>query len=159
MGFEFRNTSYCDYMQIDRVGFPLVTTLMVSSSSVADYNAAPTSENINAWVTEINSTFFDLHPELDAEIQSNGLTPSDFQVYSEQLTPLVVPDTLKLDPTAPDGFPNGRRLEEPTLDLVLALLLLDLSVDPIDALANLPLGPGANDVALPGTWPHVAGPQ
>ena len=68
----------------------------------------------------------------------------------------VVPDTLKIDLTAAAGFPNGRKLEDPVIDVTLAVVLLDLtqfhldvSVDEVD-IAQLALGQGVS-VTLEGS--------
>ncbi len=38
---------------------------------------------------------------------------------------LIVPDTLRLDPSVDAGFPNGRRLADPVIDVTLGVLLLN----------------------------------
>lgn len=40
---------------------------------------------------------------------------------------LILPDTLRIDPTAPAGFPNGRQLTDDVIDPILSVLLLNLS--------------------------------
>lgn len=158
MGFEFRDDSYCDYAQVDRTGFPLVTTLLIDS--VDAYNQSTPAQDLTlSFFVEVNSRLMELHPELDAEIQALGLTPCSFGGCNAQLTDVLVPDVLSLDPDGADAFPNGRRLEEPAMDLVLALMLLDLDLEPLEALADEPLGPPVGDVASLPTWPYVAGPQ
>ena len=39
----------------------------------------------------------------------------------------VIPDTLTLNLAAPSGFPNGRRLEDPVIDVTLAVIFLNLA--------------------------------
>ena len=39
---------------------------------------------------------------------------------------LIRPDTLRVDPTAPSGFPNGRELDDAVIDPILSALLLNL---------------------------------
>ena len=42
-----------------------------------------------------------------------------------------MPDTLKFDLSQPDGFPNGRRLQDRVIDTLLGLILnLDLTKFP-----------------------------
>ncbi len=72
---------------------------------------------------------------------------------------LVIPDTLTLDPTRPSVFPNGRALSDPVIDYTLAMLFLDLSREPIDALHRIPLNPPANDRPFRAGFPHLAPPQ
>ena len=68
---------------------------------------------------------------------------------------LVVPDTLTIDLSQPAGFPNGRRLEDPVVDLTLAVLFLDLTKEPVTRFANLPLDPTTNDVPLRPNFPYL----
>lgn len=85
--------------------------------------------------------------------------------FNQQVAPgvsvasLVIPDTIKMDLTKPNGFPNGRRLEDPVVDLTLAALFLDLTKHPVTLLASLPLNPSGNDVPFPGAFPYVAPAQ
>ena len=71
----------------------------------------------------------------------------------------VVPDTLTLDLSATSGFPNGRKLADPVIDVTLAVIFLDLSVNGPGTLAGLPLNPPANDVSFRDTFPYLAAPQ
>ena len=57
---------------------------------------------------------------------------------------LLTRDTLRLDLTRPNGFPNGRRLQDPVIDLTLAYLFTDLSKNSIDAVAKLAVNPPSN---------------
>lgn len=71
------------------------------------------------------------------------------------VTNLVVPDTVKLDVTKPNGFPNGRQLTDPVVDVTLAVLFLDLTKHPANLLASLPLNPPGNLETLPSTFPYL----
>jgi hypothetical protein len=75
------------------------------------------------------------------------------------LSLLVSADTLKVDLGAPAGFPNGRRLTDPVIDLTLAVLFLDLRRHPVTTLADLPLNPRANDRPFRDAFPYLAPPQ
>ena len=79
----------------------------------------------------------------------------------KSLRTLIVPDTLRLDLSRPSGFPNGRRLEDPVIDILLSFLFLDFTVtgqSPM-TLANLPLNPAGNDVPFDSRFPYMAQPQ
>ena len=79
----------------------------------------------------------------------------------QTLRSLIVPDTVKLDLTRPSGFPNGRDLDDPVIDITLAALFLDFGVtgqSPM-TLANLPLNPPGNDRPFTSTFPFLAPPQ
>lgn len=77
-------------------------------------------------------------------------------VNGRTVASLVVPDVLTLDLNQPGGFPNGRRLDDPVIDLELAALFLDLSKVPVTVLANLPLDPGGPDRVGNGSFPYIA---
>ena len=72
---------------------------------------------------------------------------------------LVVPDTIKLDLSKASGFPNGRRLEDPVADILLAVLFLDMTKVSPATFAQLPLNPPANDRTFLTTFPFAAAPQ
>lgn len=69
---------------------------------------------------------------------------------------LVVPDVLTLDMSQAGGFPNGRKLTDPVIDLELAALFLDLRKHPVDTLARIPLNPSGNDEPYPDGFPYLA---
>jgi hypothetical protein len=71
------------------------------------------------------------------------------------VTNLVIPDTVKLDVTKPNGFPNGRQLTDPVVDITLAVLFLDLTKHPANLFATLPLNPPRNTETLPSTFPYL----
>jgi len=79
----------------------------------------------------------------------------------QTLRGLIVPDTLKLDLTRPALFPNGRKREDPVIDITLAALFLDFTVTGQSPMtfANLPLNPPGNDKPFSSTFPFLAPPQ
>ena len=74
---------------------------------------------------------------------------------------LVIPDVLTIDPSLAAGFPNGRKLADPVIDVTLAAIFLDIDAPGQSAatLAQIPLNPSANDVPLPSAFPFLAPPQ
>lgn len=71
----------------------------------------------------------------------------------------VVPDTLKINLAAASGFPNGRRLPDPVIDVTLAVIFLDLTRHAPDLFARLPVNPPANDKAFLSAFPYLATPH
>ena len=71
----------------------------------------------------------------------------------------VIPDTLTLNLSAPSGFPNGRRLQDPVIDVTLAVIFLDLGVHSAALFAGLPVNPAANDRPFRTSFPYLAAPQ
>lgn len=71
---------------------------------------------------------------------------------------ILIPDILDLDLAAPSGFPNGRDLDDPVIDLVLAAIFLDLSRHPVTTFVGLPVNPNVFDQPLRTTFPFYARP-
>ena len=73
----------------------------------------------------------------------------------------IIPDTLKLNLAAPSGFPNGRTLTDPVIDVTLAIIFLDINAagQSPSTLANVPLNPATNDVSFRTTFPYLASAQ
>lgn len=71
----------------------------------------------------------------------------------------VVPDVLTLNLAGASGFPNGRRLADPVIDVTLNIIFLDLTRTGAGTLAGVPVNPSANDVAFRTTFPYLAPPQ
>lgn len=94
-------------------------------------------------------TSFNVQRCLDQTVGAGGPTVAS----------LVVPDTLTLNLATTSGFPNGRKLTDPVIDVTLAVIFLDLTKHSPLALANLPLNPAANDVAFQSAFPYLAAPQ
>ncbi|MEZ4240136.1 MAG: DUF4331 family protein [Myxococcota bacterium] len=104
-----------------------------------------------------------LHGALDDDLVGLGLTPCGGSATEpsigqciDQAAPFVVPDTLTIDVTGAAGFPNGRALADPVIDVTLALILLDLSVHDVTLFATLPLNPPANDAPFSASFPYLA---
>ena len=73
----------------------------------------------------------------------------------------AVPDVLRINTSAAAGFPNGRKPADPVIDVILAVLLLDVNAEGQSpaTFASLPLNPPANDVAFRASFPFLAPPQ
>src|SRR5262249_54870410 len=112
----------------------------------------------SAFVDDMTAAVTGIHMALDDDLMGAGLVPCAVDVCMGQAAPLVVPDTLKIDTTMAAGFPNGRLLTDPVMDVTLAVLLLDLSMGGQTAgtLAGVPINPTANDVAFETAFPYVA---
>ncbi|WP_146157184.1 DUF4331 domain-containing protein [Enhygromyxa salina] len=77
-----------------------------------------------------------------------------------QAIQVVVPDTLRIDLEIDPGFPNGRTLADPAMDMMLSLLLLDQDEpgQDINTLIGL-LNPTSNDVPFSSQFPYLAPPH
>jgi hypothetical protein len=154
----------------------------------------PTSDVAGIYTDQIGDALNLLH--IGTGVAGNGLNddltgvnlpvcrhPSDLDVGDEcvrQAAPFIIPDVLTIDTTAAAGFPNGRQLEDRVMDIILALVLLDVDdaqLDPtpdpdpngvpLTVLFDLdpategdqPLNPAANDVDFLADFPYVAPPH
>ena len=95
-----------------------------------------------------------------ATSQSVDVTPCLAQkVGTRSVADLVVPDSIQLNMGAASGFPNGRKLLDPVVDVTLAVLFLNLGVHGADTFAKIPLDPSGNDVPLPAAFPWLGAAQ
>lgn len=81
------------------------------------------------------------------------------EVGGTSVANLIIPDTITIDFAQPAGFPNGRRLADPVIDVTLAVIFLDLDVHSPTTLANVPVNPAANDRPFLTGFPFAAPPQ
>ncbi len=170
LAFVFATDPASSYTRVDRMGMPAIATVVITSKD--DYNKADPSDDANLdFAGEIVTNVSGLHTALDDDLTNAGLVPCNvdpndpFNATTSkcitQAAPLVVPDTVTIDTTTAAGFPNGRKLADPVVDVTLAVILLDLSAQGQSAttLANLPLNPTANDKAFLTDFPYLAPPH
>lgn len=182
--FQFARNGLDDYTQVDRVGIPGVNTGLNLLGDKDAYNAgSPADDAALVFAANIFESMETLHlgapgmhvagnTGLDDDLMSLGLEPCvppplPMDNCDDQGGPLAIPDTLFIDLDIPAGFPNGRALDYPVMDAVLAVLLLDLDAHDISTFSDLDedgtpgpsLNPLANDVELPVAWPYLAPPH
>jgi Domain of unknown function (DUF4331) len=171
-GFQFATESFDAYTQIDRHGAVEAGTAGIaapeglgfnegSDISIRDsYNASnPAEDAAGTWLGDISASVSFFHDALDDDLLSLGLTPATVERSLMQAGPVIVPDTIKWDPSQPTAYPNGRALEDPVVDITLAAVLLDLGEHPLSTFADLPLNPPANDVPFESEFPFLAAPH
>lgn len=161
--FVFDDTPPDQMVQLDRMGMPAVATAVISADMKDAYNeASPTVDATDAFVPDIVANVVGLHAALDDDLTTAGFIPCEPNLCAAQAAPLVIPDTLKIDVSQTSGFPNGRRLEDPVVDITLAVVLLDLSPmtgQTAASFAGLPLNPTENDKPFLADFPYVAEPH
>lgn len=167
-GFQFADDPYDAYEQIDRHAAPEAGTAGIEAPAGLgnapirdDYNASDPIEDVEgAWVAEITESVTQIHGILDDDLVALNLVPATVDEAIMQAAPVIVPDTIKFDPFTEASFPNGRRLEDPVVDITLAAVLLKLGPNqPLTLFADLPLNPPANDVAFKNSFPYLADPH
>lgn len=158
--FVFAMDAPASYTRVDRMGMPAIATAVISSGNKDAYNEdSPAGDAAGHWVADITNNVMALHGALDDDLSGLGLTPCATGDCVGQAAPLVVPDVLSVDPSAASGFPNGRRLSDPVIDVTLAVVLLDLATHPVTLFADLPLNPPANDRVFSNAFPYLAAPH
>ncbi len=172
-GFIFPTTPLDGYVQTDRHGAVEAGTAgiaaaqglglqMGSDITIRDaYNASdPEADAAGTWLAEITNSVKFFHEALDDDMMSLNLVPATIEDTIAQVGPVLIPDTLKYDPAKPTAYPNGRRLEDPVVDITFAAVLLKLGpTQPLSLFADLPLGPPANDVSFKTEFPFLAAPH
>lgn len=164
--FDFRTNAPQDYARVDRSGMPAISTALIASKD--SYNQSnPTDDIAGTFVPEILNSLQTLHGALDSQLVDLGLTPCTVVgdgtgSCAAFAVPLIIPDTVKLDTTAAAGFPNGRLLSDPVIDVTLAVALLELTGDTPPHTATTLVGllnPAENDKAFPAEFPFLASPH
>jgi hypothetical protein len=190
--FIFREDAADAYTRVDRMGMPAVSTALISSDGLGDpalgkndYNdanpvddATPGQAGLPQFAVEIVTNLTGLHGALDDDIAGFGLTACTMDdgdgdglpdCVGQAVVPdgpsvvsLVIPDHLTINPAAASGFPNGRLLQDPVMDVTLAVILLDMTVHNPTSIVGA-LNPTANDLGVEGaflsTFPYLHPPH
>ncbi len=133
--FDFDNSAPSAYTQIDRHGAVEAGTVGIGGQFGFDapairslYNQAnPAIDATGRFVPDIRASVVFFLGALTDDLTGLGLVPATVEKSLAQAGPVLVPDTIKLDPTKPVSYPNGRNIEDPEVDRTLAAALLDLS--------------------------------
>ncbi|MEX1368569.1 MAG: DUF4331 family protein [Nannocystaceae bacterium] len=183
---EFGKLDPDAYTRVDRMGFPAINTGLIIAGDKDAYNAAsPADDAALAFATDIFTSLEILHigvpgmqsPDntgLDDDLAALTLQPCvtpglPMDTCDDQGGPFAIPDVITIEVGGADAFPNGRRLADPVMDIVLAVLLLDLSVSETAILTFLDLdgdgtfgpslNPLENDLEFNSDFPYVAAPH
>jgi hypothetical protein len=179
--FEFEEAPFGAYTQVDRMGFPALNTGLNLLGDKDEYNAAsPADDAALMFRMNIDQSLETLHlgapgmqvadnTGLDDDLISLGLEPCvppplPMDTCDNQTGPFAVPDTIRIDLDNPAVFPNGRSVDFPVMDVIFAVLLLDLNTHDVTTFLDLDgdgtfgpsLNPLANDVDFPGEFPYLA---
>lgn len=77
-------------------------------------------------------------------------------INGRKLIDIMIPDMVVLDLSQPAGFPNGRKLDDPVIDIFLAGLFLDQARHTPYTLVNIPLNSNFFDQPLRTSFPYFA---
>jgi hypothetical protein len=179
----FRTDAPAMYRRVDRMGMPAVSTALIGSARKNAYNDVTTRMEHGTFATDFITSLTGLHMALDRHLMAANLRPCSMsmtmdmigglpQCLGQEYAPgatvasLVLPDdALNVNPSGAAGFPNGRRLQDPVIDVTLAVLLLNLGgscgmgLCNATTLAGIPLNPGMNDRPFLTTFPYLATPH
>lgn len=128
--------------------FPALPMLL-AVAACGDNSAAPPVATPPPTPPPVSGTQYDVSNCLNQAIPGAGTTVAG----------AVVPDTLTLNLAAASGFPNGRRLTDPVIDVTLAVIFLDLTRNSPGVFAGLPVNPAANDLPFRPAFPYLAAAQ
>ena len=165
--FVFSKADPATYTRVDRMGAPVVATVLLPTAQKDRFNAGD-PEDDGDFAEFMIPTLNRLHFELDDALRAAGFTPCAVDVCTRQAVPGIIPDVLRLQLDRLDGFPNGRRLEDSVVDRILAIALLDLTTPgavcngkacTVDSLVTLPLNPAFNEVPLQASFPYLGLPH
>ena len=163
------------YVRVDRMGQPAVGTALLSRAPGSRPNGDNQRDALNrgspasdtSFVPEMLATLTTLLQQLNPAFAAAGVTPCSKGVGSAinidkcvvQVAPVIVPDVVTFDLDRPTSWPNGRGFDDPVVDRLLALALIDLDVYDINLLWNLPLNPPGNEGnrsdQSPGVFPYL----
>ncbi len=181
--YNFREDAADAYTRVDRMGFPALNTALIADENKDAYNAgSPADDVAGTFAGDAVGTLQFLHGSFDPgstglnddlvlanTLLGTDLTPCGATVMNNscllQAVPLAFPDVLLLNTGETTGFPNGRTLEVPVIDVILAAVLIEAEtiadllvfadLDPADDEVH-GLSQSPNDVAFPGAFPYLA---
>ncbi len=142
-----------EFLNIDRMGVPAVNVALVPFANKNAYNASSTLKD--------HKDKFGIGATLTALLTGLGKTPAEQTAIIGTLASVAVAkgDLLRLDTTkanagtgggiGANGFPNGRRLKDDTIDIILGILAGGTLGDNVNA----------SDVTPTNAFPFLALPQ
>ncbi|VAW43346.1 hypothetical protein MNBD_CHLOROFLEXI01-1519 [hydrothermal vent metagenome] len=134
---------------IDRMGKPVLNTVLISSGNKDAYNATTPAEDVAVWSGEFEASLLAL-----SGLDGTGYT----QAEAEFVTSLLLPDVLTLDTTSDAGFTtaplNGRQPAEDVIDFALFVVTGGLGANGSPVLTGDCVD--ANDVPFLATFPYLA---
>jgi hypothetical protein len=107
-------------VQFDRMGVAGVNTVFIPSDAKDDYNSGDPLTDDMDYGEAVEATTQALR---DAVGSVPGFPAEDLGLATAQVRAIVNPDKVVLDLSAPDGFPNGRKLDDDVIDAALQVTL------------------------------------
>lgn len=164
--FSFETADKSAYLRVDRMGQPVVATVLLKTADKDAFNSTDPAEDAD-YSSLMLERLRELHTGLDDALIAKGITPCALDVCTRQVVNKIIPDTLQLDLSQPDGFPNGRRFEDITVDRILSMALADTTTPgdcngrpcTVQAFELLPSNPTRNESPFLAQFPYLAPPH
>lgn len=176
--YAFADEEPDGYAAVDRAGVPGLAPLFITSLDA--YNQATPADDVDGtFTTQIVAQLEALHVGLADDFaearfatcatveRADDVTEVTLDDCLLQLEALLIPDALKLDVAEDSAFPNGRTLEDPALDVLLGVTLLDVRFGGSTTAGTCGIGncspttlvganPTENDSAFGAAFPYLA---
>jgi len=139
------------FRSLDRMGVPAINTVLIPFAKKDRYNAASTTDDAKGeFAKDILDTLtaFGVNATYQQVLAGVAVSKGDFLHLN-----LTIPNSGSgrgLPPGVPDAFPNGRRLSDDVIDIILTL---------VNNGAQLGDNVDGNDVPFLTTFPFLAPPQ
>lgn len=146
--FTFRTDAITSYAKVDRMGGPATTTALLRPGAAGGNtrqqanltDPADDGQYAPEYINTLRTLHYKLGPQLKGlGIATCGVVPSPPPATADSTVDVskcvnqalamahVIPDVLRLDTSRASVYPNGRNLEDPVVDRLLAIALLDLT--------------------------------
>jgi len=108
--------------QIDRVGNPLVSTMLIPGALRDSFNFGQPKDDPKNFAGVIDSQILTLDQRFGT-CPASATTAGECNPNTPLLEALLVPNILRFASNANDGYPNGRRPQDRVADLLTSLIL------------------------------------
>ena len=108
--------------QVDRMGNPAVNTVLIPGPLKDEFNFGQPKDDLKDFASVILSQILTLDKRFGTCPQ-NATSAASCNPNVPLLASVAVPDVLRFASNANDGYPNGRRPQDRTTDLLLTLIL------------------------------------
>jgi len=108
--------------QVDRMGNPAVNTVLIPGPLKDEFNFGQPKDDVKDFASVILNQILTLDKRFGTCPQ-NATSAASCNPNVPLLASVAVPDVLRFASNANDGYPNGRRPQDRTTDLLLTLIL------------------------------------
>jgi len=127
------------------MGRPAIATALINDGEEDAYNSTRPQGDVYKYSDQVKQNLLFL-----SGLDGSGYTDAEAQGITE----ILLPDVLTVDLASADGYLNGRGLADDVMDTSLAVVTGALGENGTPVLDSDCVG--ANDVAFPGSFPHLA---